>query len=102
MADKNVHLTESDANNIANSIKTIAQGISDSVKILDDTTNTLISGAKGQEIDYFRDQGKRLINAVGDLATCAIDIGVKIGDYIKAMVNNDREAAQKIRDGFNS
>lgn len=101
MAYKNVHLTESEANDIAKRISDIGKSVENSGKSIDDTMTYLIENSKGEEIDLLRDLGKKLIVAIGELAVSALDMGIKIGEYIKAMINNDRDAAQKIKDSIN-
>lgn len=97
----NVHLTEDDAKMIANNIQNIAKSIEESSKILDTTTETLISGAAGAEVDGLRVFGKKLINTIGDLAISALEMGGKIWDFIDAMIKEDEEAAKKIKDSIN-
>lgn len=101
MADKNAHLTEREAMLISKNIEDIGKSINESSKSLDNTMSTLISGAEGEEIEELKIKGKQLLNAIGDLATSAFDIGYKIGLYINAMIQNDKEAAQKVKDSFN-
>ncbi len=101
MVNKQVHLTEDEAKQIAKNIEDIGKSIQESSKRLDTTTDILISGAAGAEVDGLRIFGKKLINSIGDLAISALDMGRKIGEFIVAIIREDEEAAQKIKDSIN-
>ena len=101
MTDKQVHLTENEAIQIAKNIEDIAKNIEESSKRLDTTTETLINGASGAEIDGLKVYGKKLIDCIGTLAISALDVGSKIGEFIVAIVREDEEAARKIKESMN-
>lgn len=100
MADKNAHITELEALSVASNIQRIARSIEQSSNDLNTTTDTLISGALGEEIEAMKDVGKKLIKAIGVLSIGAFDMGYKIGEYINAMIANDKEAASRIKNSL--
>ena len=98
--DTKAHLTDIEAKQMAKKISEIGKDIDLSNKAVDAATDVLINGAKGQEIDEFKENGKKLLKAVGSLAICCIDIGYAIGTYINDMIRNDKDAAQKVKNSL--
>lgn len=98
--DKTARLTDTEAKQMAKSIQDIGNNIEMSNKAVDAATDILINGAKGEEIDQFKENGKKLLKAVGSLAICCFDIGYAIGTYINDMIANDKDAAQKVKDSL--
>lgn len=98
--DKTAHLTDTEAKQMAKNIKEIGTKIEMSNKEVDAATDFLINGAKGEEINQFKENGKKLLKAVGSLAICCFDVGYAIGTYINDMIRNDKEAAQKVKNSL--
>lgn len=96
----NVHMTKNEAENIKTEIDNIVNDVRDTTNNLDRVMQTLVQGSEGDEIDALHEEGTRLIGALGSWMTSCIDIGVKIGEYVKAMIRGDAEGAQRIKDSM--
>jgi hypothetical protein len=100
MSTGNVHLTKSEADSINKEIEQIVGDIREATNRLDNVMKTLIEGSEGDEIDALREDGNRLINALGSWMTSCIEVGVKIGNYVKSLINGDEEGARRIKDSM--
>ena len=92
-----VALTTSEVKAITNNIKTISSDVDEIMRDFNNTMTTLTGQAEGGLIDKTKTATTQLFDAVGNLSKCILRIGLKIGDYLKMMLTQDSNLADKLR-----
>lgn len=91
-----VALTTKEVSNIVSDIQQISSEIDETMKAVDSTMTTLSGQSEGGVIEKITDAVRDLNMLVETLVACILNIGIKIGQFLDAIVNHDSEAADKI------
>lgn len=103
MADlSGVALTTSEVRNIVSDIQQISSEIDETMKAVDNTMTTLSGQSEGGIISKITDAVRDLNMLVETLVACILNIGLKIGEFLSAVINHDSDAADRITESIHS
>lgn len=95
-------LTTNEVRTISETIKQVSANFEETMKNVSNIMTTLTGQSEGGIITQVTVAVEKLNELIAKLVDCIINIGLKIGDYVKAMLNWDGEAAIKIRESIES
>lgn len=95
-------LTTEDVSNASETIKKISGDITDTMKEVSETMTILTGQSEGGVITQTDTAVKQLDALCETLVKCILEIGLKIGDYLMAMIRHDQEAAETLRNSIES
>ena len=99
MADFNgAKLTTQSIREITEDIKNAYSNVTDIMKEFNNTMDEISGNAEGGIVDKIADTGRDLYDGLISLAECFVDLGIKIGDYLKMMLTHDSEMADRLRE----
>ncbi|WP_418745979.1 hypothetical protein [Frisingicoccus sp.] len=93
-----VKLTTQEVRNITGNIKGISSDVDDTMGEFQEIMTKLTGQSEGGLIDQTVTAAQQLFNGITDLAKCFLNLGLKIGDYLNAVLQNDSDMAQNLRD----
>ena len=93
-------LTTAEVKEISKNIKDISNDISNTMNEVNNIMTTLTGQSEGGVIDKTNDAVLQLNELCLTLVSCIMNIGLKIGDYLVAMINHDQEAAETMRNSI--
>lgn len=93
-------LTTGEVREISDNIKHISDDIKETMGNVNDIMTELTGVSEGGSIDNAKIAVVQLNDLCLTLAACIMNIGLKIGDYLVAMINRDQEAAETLRNSI--
>ncbi len=97
-----VKFTTNEVKDITGNMKSISGDIDNIMQDFNNTMGTLTGQAEGGLIDQTKTAAVQLYEGTCALANCFLDLGIKIGDYLKMMITQDSDMAQTLRDKIES
>lgn len=99
MADfSGAKLTTQAIREITEDIKNASSDVTDIMKEFNKTMDEISGNAEGGIVDKIADTGRDLYDGVISLSGCFVDLGIKIGTYLKMMLTHDSEMADRLRE----
>ncbi len=92
-----VSLTTQEIRNITTNVQSISADMDETMKNFQSCMSTLTGQAEGGLIDQTVTAGEQLFNGVMQLSKCFLRLGLKIGDYLNAMITRDSDMASYLR-----
>lgn len=93
-----VKLTTSEVRAITGDIKGISGDIDNIMKDFQSTMATLTGQSEGGLINQTVTAAEQLLDGVMELSKCFLNLGLKIGDYLSAMLSGDQDLAMQLRE----
>ena len=93
-------LTTHEVEEISSNIEQIGKNIDAAMKSVNDIMTTLTGQSEGGLIQKTEEAVKQLYQLCLTLVACLMDIGLKIGAFLDAMINHDAEAANTLRNSI--
>lgn len=91
-------LTTEALRNITSDIGDISKEVDGIMTNFQSTMQKISGNAEGSIVEQITDTGTQLFDGVMKLSNCFLNLGLKIGDYLKAMLTHDSDLAQSLRD----
>lgn len=99
MADySGAKLTTQAIRDITDDIKQASEDVTNIMKEFNNTMTEISGNAEGGIVEKIADTGRDLYDGVMSLCGCFVDLGIKIGDYLKLMLTHDSELANRLRE----
>lgn len=95
-------LTTSEVRAISADIEQIGKDIDSTMKSVKSIMDTLTGQSEGSLIEQTAAAVQQLFELCATLVACIMNIGLKIGDYLMAMISRDQEAASTLRTSIES
>lgn len=93
-----VKLTTSEVKSITEDIKGISSDLDDIMGNFKNIMSELTGQSEGGLIEQTVVAAEQLYDGVIALAKCFLDLGLKIGEYLNAMLTGDQELAMQLRE----
>lgn len=93
-------LTTNEVEEISSSIEQIAKNIDATMKSVSDIMTTLTGQSEGGLIQKTEEAVKQLYQLCLTLVSCLVDIGLKIGAFLDAMLSYDADAANTLKNSI--
>lgn len=97
-----VKLTTSELRAITGDIKGISGDIDGIMKDFQSIMTTLTGQSEGGLINQTTTAATQLFDGVMKLSKCFLNLGLKIGDYLNAMLSGDQNLAMELRERIES
>lgn len=91
-------LTAEALREIIGDIESISKDVDTIMGSFHSTMEKISGNAEGSIVEQITDTGIQLFDGVMKLSNCFLNLGLKIGDYLKAMLTHDSDLAQSLRD----
>lgn len=91
-------LTTEALRSITSDIGDISKEVDGIMTNFQSTMKKISGNAEGSIVEQITDTGIQLFDGVMKLSNCFLNLGLKIGDYLKAMLTHDSDLAQSLRD----
>lgn len=95
-------LTTKEVREASKNIEQISKDITETMNEVYKTMTILTGESEGGVIKETTTAVQQLDELCKTLVACIMDIGIKIGDYLMAMINHDQEAANTLRNSIES
>lgn len=95
-------LSTSEVREISADIKQIGEDIKETMGDVKEIMDTVTGQSEGGLIEQTTTAVQQLNELCETLVACIMNIGLKIGDYLTAMLNRDQEAANTLRTSIES
>lgn len=95
-------LSTSEVREISADIKQIGENIKETMGDVKDTMDIVTGDSEGGLIEQTTTAVRQLNELCETLVACIKNIGLKIGDYLMTMINQDQEAANTLRTSIES
>lgn len=95
-------LTTSEVREISGNIEQVAKDIDGTMKSVNSIMATVTGQSEGGLINQTTTAVQQLNTLCETLVSCIMNIGLKIGDYLMAMLNHDQDAASTLRSSIES
>ena len=95
-------LTTADVREISGNIEQISRNIDGTMKSVNSIMTTVTGQSEGGLIIQTTTAVQQLNGLCETLVSCIMNIGLKIGDYLMAMINHDQDAASTLRSSIES
>lgn len=92
-----VKLTTNEIRDITQTIKDISGDVDSTMQEFQNIMAKLTGQSEGGLIDQTITAAEQLFNGVMRLSKCFLNLGLKIGDYLNAVLNRDSEMAGYLR-----
>lgn len=93
-------LTRGEVQEISSNIEQISKDIDSTMKSVSGIMTTLTDQSEGGLIKQTTTAVQQLNGLCETLVACILNIGIKIGDYLKVMFTQDGEAAEKLKESI--
>lgn len=93
-----VKLTTQEVKAITENIKGITADIDETMGLFNNIMYQMTGSSEGGLIDQTVLFAEKLYDGIKDLAKCFLDLGLRIGDYLNAVLTLDSDMAQNLRD----
>lgn len=91
-------LTTEALRGIIGDIESVSKDVDSIMSSFQSTMGKISGDAEGSIVEQITETGIQLFDGVMKLSNCFLNLGLKIGDYLKAMLTHDSDLAQSLRD----